>query len=139
MSEQQDSPAPRPWGDPRESVRENRSTVRLLFAVAVVLFAIAAYTDWPTDRAEVCGRLSALQAAHGSIEDEIRALQSAAEDYRGAQRDAVRSDAARIDDDLLGGSGWKWLGREDIDHATGSIRALCATGPAGARAGASTP
>ncbi|WP_330299608.1 hypothetical protein [Streptomyces sp. NBC_00503] len=130
MTDQQDSSSPRPWGDPRDTVRENRSTVRFIFVLAVVLFVIAALVDWPTDRAEVCGKFSALSSASGSIEDEIKDLRDAAEDYRGTAQDAVRADADRIGDDLLQGSGWKWLDRDDMDKATGSIRALCGDGPA---------
>lgn len=129
--DQQDSTSPRPWGNPREAVREDRSTVLFVFVLAVVLFAVAAFTDWPTDKAEVCGKLRTLQSASGSIENEISDLQGVAEDYRGADQDAVRADADRIGDDLMGGSGWKWLDRDDIDKATGSIRALCGDGPAG--------
>lgn len=127
--DQQNSSSPRPWGNPREAVREDRSTVRFIFGLAVVFFVIAAFVDWPADKAEVCGNLSALQSANGSIEDEINDLQDAAEDYRGTDQDAVRADADQIDDDLLEDSGVKWLDRDDIDSATGSIRALCGDEP----------
>lgn len=128
--DQQDSSPPRPWGDPREAVRDDRSTVLFIFVLAVMFFAVAAFVDWPTDKAEVCGKLRTLQSASGSIEHEITDLKDVAEDYRGVDQDAVRADADRIGDDLMGGSGWKWLGRDDIDKATGSIRALCGDGPA---------
>lgn len=129
MTDPQDTSSPRPWGDPREALREDRTTVRFLFVLAVVFFVIAAFVDWPTDKAEVCGKLGALRSASGSIEDEIGDLKDAAEDYRGTDQDAVRADADRIGDDLLDGSGLKWLDRADIDRATGSIRALCGAEP----------
>lgn len=122
------SSSPRPWGDPRETVRENRSTVRFLFVLGVVLFVIAAFVDWPTGKDEVCGKFGALRSASGSIEGEISDLRDAAEDYRGTNQDAVRADADRIEDDLLERSGMKWVDGDDIDNATGSIRALCVEG-----------
>lgn len=120
--------APRASSQPRtptNAIQEARSTNRLIFGLAVVAFLITALVDWPVQKVELCDKLGTLQSATGAISQEIDDLQDAAEDYRGTDQAAIRSDAERIAEDLEGGKGPTWVNRDDINDATGSIRTLC--------------
>ncbi|WP_280355328.1 DUF6585 family protein [Nocardia otitidiscaviarum] len=101
-----------------------RGLNQLIFACAAVVFVIAMVVDAPTDRAEVCAALRALQQATGEISDELDDLRGTAADYRGERQDAIRSDAGRLGD-LKQGSGWNWLSDNELNSATAEIRGLC--------------
>ncbi|MEV6771238.1 DUF6585 family protein [Nocardia sp. NPDC051030] len=96
---------------------------RAVALAAVIAFGIACVSNWPVHKAELCGKLSDLQAAKSELTDQLKALRDAADNYRGEQQDAVRSDSDKLD--KFTGSGRHWLKDSDLDGATPAIRTVC--------------
>ncbi|MCU1643458.1 MAG: hypothetical protein JWN03_3733 [Nocardia sp.] len=100
-----------------------RHVNQAIAVVAVVAFGLACMVGWPVEKAELCGKLSRLQAARSELTGQLKDLRNAAENYRGADQDGVRADSDKLG--KFTSSGYHWLKAQDLDRATTSIRAVC--------------
>ncbi|WP_067543814.1 DUF6585 family protein [Nocardia crassostreae] len=101
-----------------------RGLNRLFAVIAVVAFGIACVSAWPVGEDELCDKLSALRSASSEITDQLKDLKGAADDYRGADQEAIRADGDKLGE-LTDGSGWQWIKDSELNAATTSIRPLC--------------
>ncbi|MET9488615.1 DUF6585 family protein [Nocardia sp. NPDC006630] len=100
-----------------------RQMNQLIAVAAVAAFGLACMVGWPVQQAELCGKLSRLQAARSELTGQLKDLRNAAANYRGADQDGVRADSDKLG--KFTSSGFHWLKAQDLDGATTSIRTVC--------------